>query len=736
MRMPLPHRSARAVARAGAAVLIALGLAGGALGSAGGSPAYAEDAPAAQDAAQDPAAATLVVAPREPLLRSTASEYEFTALVTASPDAALPEGSLSLELAPQRVDAADGLDAPFPEAGSGFAEVSVGGTKAGESQAVAVTVPRAEFPLLAASEPGVYRVRAVFTPEQQKGEAAADPVVATSALVWQGVGDARIGLSTVVPFVLPADIDTLPTTGQLDDLAPRFDRLLTAAIADRSTLAIDPRIIAGIRAYGDDAPAAATRFLARLEFSGLPMFLLQFADADPSAQAALGLEELLQPTSLDFVSHLGAFPEPEESDGAGAGSADAGSAGADGGADQAGSDQADPGAATAASGLPTLEQLVDWPQDRATAWPADGEVDTATLALLRANGIDSTVLSSDNVTLQGGPRAKLDQGSALVADAPIGRAARAALGGGSETERAAGLADAATRLALSAQLGVPGVVVALDRGAVADAENPAEFLDVLAGLDWVTPTDVADQKEGTASLRAAAPLEERTALLRAASARESSIDELGPVLVHPEYLTGYQRSRLLSLFATRYAGPDVDFASVASAFRERDEQLLQGVQAIQTENVQLVGSSTQVPLQLRNSLPFDAIVRVRVNPASAALSLSERSFPQLSVPADGNARVLVPVQSRVSSGESSLIVGISDTLGEETVFTGVIPITIRAGIEAVALWTLGILAALLLVFGIWRSVRRRRRRPEAGGGPDDDAVSVEGTGSASPVTQE
>lgn len=69
------------------------------------------------------------------------------------------------------------------------------------------------------------------------------------------------------------------------------------------TIAVDPRIIAGTRALGSNAPGAATTLLDRLERSTSPMFLLQFADADPAVQAALGFETLLQP--LGFGDRAG-----------------------------------------------------------------------------------------------------------------------------------------------------------------------------------------------------------------------------------------------------------------------------------------------------------------------------------------------------------------------------------------------------------------------------------------------
>ncbi|MBL3699455.1 DUF6049 family protein [Leucobacter luti] len=553
-----------------------------------------------------------------------------------------------------------------------------------------------------------------------------------------------VQLGAIIPLVLPTDIHTLPTRRELEDLTPGWDRLLTAARTTQATLAIDPRIISGIRAYGSAAPENSLRLLARMETLALPTFLLQFADADPAAQAALGYTKLLAPTSFDFVSRFGTFPAAAEpgtdgdsptADAVGADAdADAATteapAAPDAGADSTGDsadagDSADTGDGPAEPvSLPTLSELLAWPDALSAAWPAEGAVDQATLDLLEASGITTVVLDSANVADATAPRAELGSGSALITDSALGAAARAAIGGTRDADRAAGLARFAALTALAAEGGSGGLLLGLDRGTVADAAEPDAFIDQIAAFDWVTAAPVAELPAGSATLRAGDTLEDRRELLRSAASRETSVNELGAVLVHPEYLSGYQRTRLLELFATRFAAPGVDFTEVAGSYRKRDAELLEGVHAISTEHTQLVGISTRVPVQLHNSLPFDANVRVRVDPASAALALTERDFTEIAVPAEANQRILVPVRSRVSSGESGLVVSVSADSGEPTVYTGTLPITIRSSVETIGLWTLGVLAALLLGFGIWRSVRRKRRAADTDTDADTDAQTV------------
>ncbi|UOQ59353.1 DUF6049 family protein [Leucobacter rhizosphaerae] len=712
----LPRRSAWRGAAAGLAALALV---------VGGATAATAEAPAGRPAeVGDPPTGTslptLIMSPLEPVLGDSADDVSVGVVVRNPGDEPIPAGELRVELNPQRVETIAGLDEEFPVSGELLAESAIGSTAAESEQSVTVTIAREDLPLTALIAPGVYQLRATLTPEsgtapvipEVTGDPGSDPEAAeagdsataeTDALrsaavpfVWRESGGSDVEVSVIVPLVLPTDIRTLPTRDQLSDLVPRLDRLLTAATAQRATLAIDPRIIAGIRAYGDEAPLLAQRFLSRLESSSLPGFLLQFADADPAAQAALGFTTLLEPTNLDFVSRFGVEPAQEPADEL---------------PDEPADDPAEDD--TVPTVLPTLSELLAWSEEAPTAWPAEGAVDEGTLQLLEANGISDVVLTSDNVTQEGGPRVTLGRSDALVTDARLGAAARRALAAPNDTERAAAVSEIAARLALAAETDVPGVILGLDRGAIADAENPEQLLEDIGDLDWVAATPHTEQATGTASLKSADTLEERRELLRTAVNREGAVDEVGAILIHPEYLSGYQRTRLLDLFATRYAASDADFPAVATTFRMRDAELMEGVRAVSTEHTQLVGASTRVPVQLRNSLPFEALVSVRVDPASAALTVPERSFADVRVRPEGTEQLLVPVQSRVSSGESGLVVSIADVSGDWTIFTGTLSITIRSGVETIAIWTLGGLAALLLGFGIWRSVRRRRHRRRA-----------------------
>lgn len=689
----------------------------------------------------------LVVSPPAPNLDDLASDYEFNVLIRNPGKDPLPDGTLTLAIGTKRVETVTGLTAAFPESNATLKRSEVDQLNGEDERSITLSVPRAALPLNATSAPGAYLVQATFaaksgalipgltevspdtqdpqdpattpsTPTDQDApseKSKSTSLTARVPIVWRSNSLPDAKLSFVVPLLLPTSVDTMPTPEQLEEITPQLDELLSAATAERATLAIDPRLIAGIRAYGTNSPKVAQKFLQRLENSALPTFLLQFADADPAAQAALGLKQLLEPKDLDFVTRLGEFPASSADDTAGEdaeAAADKGAAQSDDAA--SGTDDTDkPAAGSGSESAPSLKKLLEWEGADPTAWPAEGEVDSKTLKLLESSGLSTVVLSSDNVAHDGGPRVKVAASSALVTDAGLAAAARSVLSARTDTERSSALASAAGQLAVAAQSGSSGLVLALDRGATVTSKDPAQLLRDLGNIDWVTSIFQSEQAIGTASLKPATAQQQRTDLLRSATKREASVDEVSAILEHPEYLTGYQRTRLLDLFATRHATPNSDFENIADAYRARDAVLMRGVRTINTQNTQLVGTSTRVPIQLRNSLPFDALASVQVDPASAALSVSESQFSDVKIAAESSSRILVPVKSRVSSGESGLIVNVSDASGALTVDTNTLSISIRSSVETIALWTLGLLAAALLGFGTWRSIRQRRRLSEA-----------------------
>lgn len=789
-----PRRALVRAITAGIAAGVSAALLLGGWGSDGWGTSSALAMPLPMDTTQDsePTAesaldiAELIIAPTEEVLETTAEEIVFSAVIrnVGEEDAPLPGGTLRLELGLDRIESRIQLAAALSTSADSeaivdgnveneesrltIAEVEVEPTAAGEEQALSLAVPRDTLPLF--FDTGIYAVRAELrldeedeptaaatSTEHDSGpisdgetlsdgaevtpeEAGESPViVASTPVIWgRPIATEQLPVTVIVPFVLPGRVTTMPTQADLAAAAPRLDALLTAAERWDATLAIDPRIIAGVRALGTAAPTAAQDFLARLESTALPSFLLQFADADPAAQADLGFEELLQPLGFTHLTREGTFDAPEEVPDESIETQE------DSASDEPASDEPvepeipddtegitdDDSARTDATPdadplAPGVDDLVSWAASESTAWPAEGEVNTATLHLLRQSGILSVVLSSDNVTADTYyPRATLAGFDALITDAQLGGDARRALGGSSQTEQLAGSVALTAGLALAAQNSSSGLVIGLDRGAVSDADAPAAFLDELATHPWIRPTLATDLPQGEALLRGGGTSEQREEMLQSAVQVSARIVELAPLLEQPEYLSEYQRMRLLSIFSTRYAASDADLSAVRSAFDDRNAELLEGVQVLPSENAQLVGTRSQVPVLLHNALPFDARITLRASPTNAAIQVPERRFSDRLVAEGANTTVLVPVDSRVSSGESGLTLQVADGDDSAVFASATQRLTLRSSYETIMLIGLSSLALLLLGAGVWRSVLRHRRSPAAAS-PDATAHTGE-----------
>ncbi len=687
----------------------------------------------------------------EPVLQPDTEEFEFRVLIRNTGADPAPAGELHLELRPQPLADPDELTSGFPDVGTPVTTAEVRETAPDSTQEISLRVPRDDLKLQS-GQAGVYLLRASLEPGEDAAARTANPF-ALAPIIWEGAGTADpVALSTIVPLTLPSDVASMPTREQIDASTQRLMSMIDSAESLGSTLAIDPRIISGIRAYGTAASADAQELLDRLTRTSAPVFLLQFADADPAAQAALGLDELLTPLNFDFVTNHGEFSAQGTEQGSEQG-AEQGSGEHSGqstetpepssgiGPTEGSSEAETPGhpvppedsdADTDSDTVPSLSELLNWPEETPTAWPVAGSTDRQTLDLLKRNGIDSVIVDSGNVTRTGGPRVQLRSGqeeiaSGVVVDRDLRLQAERALVGEHEIDRASGVGSIAAELVLAAQDGSPGLVLALDRGATTLPDLPSDassnLLETIAELDWVDPVPIAEQRAGDASLRSASAsagggstddaaateaAEQRLEQLRAALDREPDVQAMSPLLEQPNELVGYQRARLMQLFATRYAGPNGRFSAVADRYAARDSELLEGVRVTRAESTHLVGTSTRVPVQVHNSLPFDALVTGEITPSSAALSVEERSIEPTLIPADGNQHILVPVLARVSSGESGLVVTLRDTVEGREFDSSTIPISISSSIETIALGTLVGLTTALLGFGVWRSVRRRR----------------------------
>lgn len=496
-------------------------------------------------------------------------------------------------------------------------------------------------------------------------------IVTTAPFVWQGTGtQSPTQLATVLPLVLPTEVDGLASASQIGAFTAADGYLrenLEAAITAGSTLAIDPTVIASIRALGDRAPASAVDFLTQLESTGLPSFALQFGDADLSAQAALGLSQPLAPTGFGFT-----------------------------------------GSDLAAAELTAFDYSLN-----SVAWPGANSVSERTAAKIAGYGFQTLLLDSTNLARSDSVGATLAStgGTVVALSDRLNARASATLTGASRTLRERASSTLVSELALMNQTGSPGQGVALGIDRVAASARSVQTLaEQLSALPWVEQTPLpallASASASSTELTEAAPEPSRLDALRNALVAEPTIAEYSAVLVRPENLTELQRMRILEFFSAGLAAQPAVFKTVANEFFTRDERTLHAVHITPTRSTNMVGTESNLPVQITNNLPFTARVNTDTSAINASLQVLESQLSGIDVRKNSSVNITVPVSSRVSTGSSGLSVRLYAQNGL-LVDEQLLAVQIRSGFETAALIVLGMLLTAFFGFGIWRSVRNR-----------------------------
>jgi hypothetical protein len=560
------------------------------------------------------------------------------------------------------------------------------------------------------------------------------------AAVWYpGDSTARSGVAVLAPLTVPGTAEGILDADALTDFTSPAGILTREldALARHSEVAIglDPRILLSIRALGTTAPETATAWLDRLD--GLPndIFPLAYADADVALQPQAGAQLLLQPTSAEYAldrkdfDTSGLTAEPSDGQSGAAGTPDPSSPEDEG--------NADPGSGTPAPTdseptpaptstepptVPSLEQLLAWDYTQdGIAWPAANTMTAASLPVLTASGVRTTILDSGNLSLSsdGTPEAHATAGDAdvLVSDSALADHLGTAMTAGSEADFRNALSKVAADLAAITRE-QPGenrtLLVALDR-AVPTGQRTVEALDALAALPWggITTLDRAMAAEPASATVSDRPEQsDRISTMVAVLAGESQMSAFSTILERPELLTGEQRMNVLALLSVGWLDSLPGWFTAAQDQQARAAAVLASVHVGESSVLQVVGDNVELPVRIENQLdqPVTVLVSGRTINSRAEVEGSE----SVTVPPNASQRAMIPVRS-VSNGPSTILVSLTSADGSVAI-GGVAPIEleIRAGWENIAILITGIGVVLLFGFGIVRSIRKRRRAREAG----------------------
>ena len=544
--------------------------------------------------------------------------------------------------------------------------------------------------------PGVYPLRAELsgatTRNSTDDRTTAVASTATSVLVVADSQTTQVGV--IVPITATPEVSALLTADELSALtAP--DGALTAQLdgvaGTTAVLAIDPSILSAIRVLGSAAPESAREWLIRLD--GLPnaRFALQFGDADAAAQAQAGLPELLQPTTLAPFLDGANFPQTPAT------------------AAPTSTPSGTPSPSPSPTGTPELPTDAEltavegalpqilWPEDDLTL------NDLSTFAAYLGEGT-TTIVSSASVGGQSAAHATAGGQDLLVTDAAASDTLSEVAAEEDSLDRQRLLAEAAALLVLAEGrvAGAP-LLIGLDRNedrtadALRDAISAADSIGFeLSALRATAPISASVTSEADPA---------RAAAVMNLLADEGTLTAFSSILADPQVLLSPERIRIMRTLAVG-ASAEV-FAEKVAAHQERTTGTLGAVNIPPSSTIQLLTANADLPIAVRNDLPWPVTVQLFASPTDPRLEV--KPMTETVVQGNSTTRVKVPVSARVGSGEVDLRLSLYSPTGVQIQGEQTVRVAVRAEWETIGLIVFGGLAVLLIALGVIRTVRRKRR---------------------------
>jgi hypothetical protein len=545
-----------------------------------------------------------------------------------------------------------------------------------------------------------------------------DLVVATQTSALANTASTEAGTAPVAlaaPLSVPATTTGLISSDELVEwTAPAglLSRQLDALAGRPIAIGIDPRIIASIRALGSAAPQTALDWLQRLAEVPNETFPLAYADADLALQAQIGLAAPLAPLSFaDVLDPADFAADDADADAAPPG---AGQAGAQ---DQP-EESPTPTPTEPVPAVPDTATLLAWPYTRADiAWPGDNTVAPGAIPFFNAAGLTTTILDSANVEPAAGARASatVDQGNAIVSDAHLTAAARAAAAATSDLEwrDSTGEMLAWATLDGAADPTIP-LLATFGREYGQVSERVGELAVELSNSPFVAPTGLAqaigappiartliDRSEGEA----------RRALAQSMVSAESDVAAFATLLADPGELTSPTRRDLLALLDVSWLASPADWTNASTTWLTAQRALVDSVSVVPSSTVLVVASATGIPITVQNTSAYPITVEVDVAPSNGRLVVDEPV--QVTVEPASRNTVSVPVAAGVGNGDVLLMVSLRSLTGIPVGSTAVVQAEVQADWEGIGATTLAAILVVIFGIGIWRNIRRRRRQRAA-----------------------
>ena len=384
------------------------------------------------------------------------------------------------------------------------------------------------------------------------------------------------------------------------------------------------------------------------------------------------------------------------------------------------------------------------------AWPAASLPDQATVDLAAATGAAAVVLPATSMT----PEQALTYTPAGRAELPVGEDDE----GEDEDTLPAILVDERASAVLSGQLlprlnAADGDIAHLDaltvrqllladtaviarerpndprplmlslpRGFDGSTESLSAALTALASAPWVEPTTISDLATLDAPTLERSPLPEEevaggelgTGLLTRMRATLNRAESFGAITADAQGMAAPYATALAGALSVSWRQDPSGRAELVEAVAAAVSGLDAAVTALPSSTLNLINSSTQIPVNVRNDLTVDVTVQVVLEPTDQRLQAP--GPVALTVPASSQATAHVQVQA-VGSGDLPVAVELLTPEGRAVGTPTELQVRVRADWENVGTALVAAVLVVMLIAGIVRTVRRGPRM-EPGAMPD------------------
>lgn len=272
------------------------------------------------------------------------------------------------------------------------------------------------------------------------------------------------------------------------------------------------------------------------------------------------------------------------------------------------------------------------------------------------------------------------------------------------------------------------LVIAPDRTWSPNSTVAALQLSTLASLPWVSTQDFSSLTNKDAKEEARSVPEDAlgTALFKDGQfaqlhAIQRSLMKFSKVAEEPKIISAPHQRALARLASQEWRHDLSGQQTAITAYEASTNTMLSAITVVPSSDINLISTGAEIPLTVKNDLNQAVSLKVRLNPNDPRLQAKD-TVP-LEIEPNSSQSVRIPVTA-VGSGNVDVSVEILDSSGVYITSPGTFSVRVRADWENVGTGVVLSLLALLLVGGIWRTIRRGRSERRVKALDTEEALAI------------